>query len=139
MRGLLIVDHGSRSDAANARLAEFARRVSAARPDWLVEHAHMELAFPDFEAGIDALVARGAAVILVHLHFLGTGFHVRESLPRLADRMRERHPGVEIDLSTPLGDDLRLVEIVVEQMDAHGAEERPSGERPSEERQSSKA
>ena len=116
MRGLLIVDHGSRSEAANARLVDFARRIAEARPDWLVEHAHMELASPGFEAGIDALVGRGARAILVHLHFLGTGFHVRESIPRLADRVRSRHPAVEIELTTPLGEDLRLVEIVLDQM-----------------------
>lgn len=124
-RGLLIVDHGSRSDEANARVAAFARRIAEARPDWLVEHAHMEIALPDFEAGIDALVDRGARAILVHLHFLGTGFHVRESIPRLADRVRERHPGIEIELSTPLGEDLRLVEIVLDQMsDAELARDR---------------
>ncbi|MFO0691088.1 MAG: CbiX/SirB N-terminal domain-containing protein [Myxococcota bacterium] len=115
-RGLLIVDHGSRSDEANARLAALARRIAEARPDWLVEHAHMELARPDFEAGIDALVARGARAILVHIHFLGTGFHVRESIPRLAERVRSRHPAIEIELTTPLGEDLRLVEIVLDQM-----------------------
>lgn len=117
-RGLLIVDHGSRNEEANARVEALARRIAEARPDWLVEHAHMELALPDFEAGIDALVARGARAILVHLHFLGTGFHVRESIPRLADRVRERHPGIEIELSTPVGEDLRLVEIVLDQMSA---------------------
>jgi sirohydrochlorin ferrochelatase len=125
-RGLLIVDHGSRSAEANDRLAAFARRVALARPDWLVEHAHMEIATPDFSAGIDALVLRGARVILVHLHFLGTGLHVRESLPRLAESVRERHPEIEIELASPLGDDLRLVEIVLDQMDAHASRERQS-------------
>lgn len=129
-RGLLIVDHGSRSPEANARLARFAARIAEARPDWLVAHAHMELATPDFEAGIDALVARGARSILVHLHFLGSGFHVRESLPRLAERARERHPLLELELSTPLGEDLRLLEIVLDQMSAAEASPR---------RQSSKA
>jgi len=116
MHGLLIVDHGSRSDEANARVAAFARRVAEARPEWLVGHAHMEIARPDFDAGIDALVALGARTILVHLHFLGTGFHVRDSIPRLAERARARHPEVEIELTTPLGEDLRLVEIVLDQM-----------------------
>jgi len=124
MRGLLIVDHGSRNAEANERLAAFARRIAEVRPDWLVEHAHMELAVPDFEAGVELLVSRGAHAILVHLHFLGTGFHVRETLPQLADRMRERHPGIEIELSTPLGDDHRLVEIVLDQMDLQAPRER---------------
>jgi sirohydrochlorin ferrochelatase len=126
MRGLLIVDHGSRNVEANGRLAAFARRVAEARPDWIVEHAHMELALPDFEAGVDRLVSRGARAIFVHLHFLGTGFHVRESLPRLAEQMRERHPGVEIALSAPLGDDPRLIEIVLEQMEIQVSRERQS-------------
>lgn len=126
MRGLLIVDHGSRSAEANDRLAAFARRIAEARPDWLVEHAHMELAQPDFATGIERLVARGARTIFVHLHFLGTGFHVRESLPRLAEDMRARHPEIEIELSRPLGDDPRLVEIVLEQMTLQGARERQS-------------
>lgn len=126
MRGLLIVDHGSRNLDANARLAAFARRIADARPEWLVEHAHMELALPDFEAGVERLVSRGARAIFVHLHFLGTGFHVRESLPLLAERMRERHPDVEIELSAPLGDDPRLVEIVLEQLEAQLSRERQS-------------
>lgn len=117
-RGLLIVDHGSRSAEANRRLAAFAARIAAARPDWKVAHAHMELAEPGFEAGIDALVALGAQHVLVHLHFLGTGYHVRETLPALAARVRARHPSIEIELSTPLGDDARLVEIVLDQMAA---------------------
>ena len=115
-RGLLILDHGSRSGEANARLAAFATRIADARPDWIVEYAHMELASPDFEVGIDALVARGAKTILVHLHFLGTGFHVRETIPRLVERTRERHPAIAIEIGSPLGDDLRLVEIVLDQL-----------------------
>lgn len=125
-RGLLIVDHGSRNAEANDRLEAFAQRIAEARPDWLVEHAHMELAPPDFETGVERLVARGARTIFVHLHFLGTGFHVRESLPQLAEGMRARHPGVEIELSRPLGDDPRLVEIVLDQMTLQASRERQS-------------
>ncbi len=117
-RGILIVDHGTRSAAANGRLADFARRIARARPDWLVGHAHMELAAPDFTTGLDGLVRAGASQILVQLHFLSTGYHVRESIPRLVAEARERHPGIEITMSEPLGEDDRLVGIVLERMDA---------------------
>jgi sirohydrochlorin ferrochelatase len=40
--------------------------------------------------------------------------------------MRERHPDVEIELSAPLGDDPRLVEIVLEQLEAQLSRERQS-------------
>lgn len=117
-RGLLIVDHGTRSDAANARLAELAQRVAEARPDWLVRHAHMELAEPDFAAGVEALVAEGAREILVHLHFLGAGLHVRETIPGLVGEARARHPEVAIETTRPLGDDPRLVEILLDRLDS---------------------
>jgi len=128
-RGLLIVDHGTRNEAANARFAALAQRIADARSDWLVEHAHMEIAQPGFEAGISLLVERGALEILVHLHFLGAGYHVRESIPELVESVRAKHPEIHIETTAPLGDDPRIVEIVLGRMD----------ERADQERQSSKA
>lgn len=124
--GLLIVDHGTRSAAANAPLAELARRVGSARPDWVIEHAHMELAEPDFDTAIDRLVSRGASKILVHLHFLGIGYHVRETIPQLVAIARERHSTISIETTAPLGDDDRLVEILLDRMDAQSDPDRQS-------------
>lgn len=127
VRGLIIVDHGTRVAEANARLARFAERVAHERPDWLVRHAHMELAEPSFDQAIDALAEAGAREIFVHLHFLGAGFHVRESLPALIAAARARHPAIGIVASEPLGEDPRLVEIVVGRLDAHEAGGRVPG------------
>lgn len=126
--GLLIVDHGTRSVAANAPLAELAKKISTARPDWIVEHAHMELAKPDFDTALDRLVSRGANQILVHLHFLGIGYHVRESIPRLVAIARKRHAAVSIETTAPLGDDPRLIEIVLDRMDTQSSPDRQSSQ-----------
>lgn len=123
---LLIVDHGTRIAEANRGLAELARAVAAQRPDWLVQHAHMELAQPDFATGVDLLVERGASSVLVHLHFLGLGYHVRETIPELVASARRRHPRVPIETTEPLGRDPRLVEILVGRMDAQRPPERQS-------------
>lgn len=125
-QALLIVDHGSRSATANAPLAELARTLSEARPDWLVEHAHMELAQPDFEGAIERLVSRGAKEILIHLHFLGEGFHVRETLPALIATARTQHLDIPIRTTLPLGRDPRIVEIVLDRMDAQSVPDRQS-------------
>ena len=119
---LLIVDHGTRISASNDRLAAFAREIAGARPDWLVEHAHMELAEPGFETAIEVLVDRGASEILIHLHFLGDGYHVRETIPELVARARERHHAIPIETTAPLGDDPRLVEIVLGRMELQSEE-----------------
>jgi sirohydrochlorin ferrochelatase len=118
----LIVDHGTRITASNERLATFAREIANARPNWLVEHAHMELAEPGFETAVELLVERGASEILVHLHFLGDGYHVRETVPELVARARQRHRGIPIETTAPLGDDPRLVEIVLHRMELQSAE-----------------
>ncbi|MFP6655584.1 MAG: CbiX/SirB N-terminal domain-containing protein [Myxococcota bacterium] len=123
--GLLIVDHGTRSAAANAPLAELARSLSEARPAWLVEHAHMELAEPTFDGAVDRLVAKGAEEILIHLHFLGDGFHVRETLPQLIEKARARHPEISIRSTSPLGTDPRIAEIILGRMDAQPGSDRP--------------
>ena len=65
---------------------------------------------------------------LVHLHFLVAGYHVRESIPEGIEVARQRHPKILITTTAPLGEDPRLVEIVVERMDAQleGVPERRS-------------
>ncbi|MBJ18941.1 MAG: cobalamin biosynthesis protein CbiX [bacterium] len=117
-RGLVILDHGARDDAANSQLAALADAIARQRPGWLVRHAHMELAEPDLDQAIDSLVRSGVSEIFVHLHFLGSGFHVRESIPELVDTARIRHPGIEIETSDPLGDDPLLADIVLARLDA---------------------
>lgn len=118
-KALLIVDHGTRSESANQRFAEFAAGVASKRPDWIVTHAHMELSEPSFDVGIDLLVQQGAREILVHLHFLGHGYHIRETIPELLEEARARHPQICIGTTQPLGDDPRLVDIVLDRMQDH--------------------
>ncbi len=139
--GLLIVDHGTRSPSANARLAELAADLRRARPDWIVEHAHMELSEPDFDSAMTRLVEAGAARILVHLHFLGEGYHVRETIPALLEEARRRHPTVSIEATLPLGDDPRIEQIVLDRMDRAKAGDgtKESRTQPLSDRQSSKA
>jgi len=125
-RAILIVDHGTRNQDARKLLARLAAAVAESRPQWLVEHAHMELAQPDFDAGIDRLVAYGATHIHVHLHFLGAGYHVRETIPELVEVARSRHPSVDIEIGDPLGHDPRIVDLVVDRMDQVSRSDRQS-------------
>ena len=54
--------------------------------------------------------------ILVHLHFLGGGIHVRETVPAMIAAARAEFPALSIETTAPIGDDPRLVDIVVERM-----------------------
>jgi sirohydrochlorin cobaltochelatase len=44
--------------------------------------------------------------------FLGTGRHAREDLPALVDAVRQAHPGVEVVLQKPVGEDSRVVDLL---------------------------
>lgn len=103
MIGLLLVDHGSRRDAANATLAEMAGRLRAQRPGLLVVHAHMELADPDVATGFAALVAAGASDIRVVPYFLAPGRHASEDIPALVAAAAAAHPQVTWRIGECLG------------------------------------
>lgn len=116
-RAVLVLAHGSRSPEAQTSLAELARRVANERPDWIVEHAHMELAEPDFMSGIDRLVERGATRVELYLHFLSSGYHVRETIPELIAHARERYPELEVESSAPIGAHPRLVDLILDALE----------------------
>ena len=103
MRGIVLVDHGSREPAANAQLEELARLVAESLPDALVRAAHMELAKPGLPETILACIEAGATRVDVHPFFIAPGRHVREDIPRLVGEATARHPEVPIRITEPLG------------------------------------
>lgn len=113
MIGLLLVDHGSRRDAANAALTAMAERLRTLRPDLLVAHAHMELAQPDIAAGFTALVAAGAGEIRVVPYFLAPGRHASEDIPALVTAAAAAHPQVTWRISECLGPHDLLAELAL--------------------------
>jgi sirohydrochlorin ferrochelatase len=113
-RAILLVDHGSRREDANAQLEALAGLVRERVPDRVVRAAHMEIAAPDIAAGIQACVAEGAEEIVVVPCFLWPGAHVREDVPRLVREAAARHPGARVRVAEPFGPHPRIVDLVLE-------------------------
>lgn len=103
MIGLLVVDHGSRRDTANATLAVMAERLRELRPGLLVAHAHMELAQPDIATSFATLVAAGATDIRVVPYFLAPGRHASDDIPALVTAAAASHPLVTWRIGDCLG------------------------------------
>ena len=61
-----------------------------------------------------ALVDAGIKKIMVLPFLIATGQHVKEDIPNELAALREKYPGVEMDLGKPLGADSRLAEILIE-------------------------
>jgi sirohydrochlorin ferrochelatase len=116
-RAILLVDHGSRRPEANALLDSVAAELSRRMSDHVVRVAHMDVAEPTVAQGIDACVEAGAREIVVHPYFLGPGNHTRESIPRLVEVAAQRHPGLRVWISEPLGLHSKLVDVIVERIE----------------------
>jgi sirohydrochlorin ferrochelatase len=114
-RAILLVDHGSRREEANAQLEALAERVRARQSDF-VAVAHLELAEPTIAQGIDACVAAGARTIVVFPWFLAPGNHTRRDIPHLVHEAAARHPDLQVHIQDPLGLDDRLVDLLLSRL-----------------------
>lgn len=112
---LILLDHGSRRAAANCGLVSLARGVAeAAASRYLcVEPAHMEVAAPSLDQAFGRCVAAGAERIVVVLFFLAAGTHSTDDVPRLAVEAAALHGDVEYVLTSPLGMDQGIAQLVL--------------------------
>ncbi|MEM7235740.1 MAG: CbiX/SirB N-terminal domain-containing protein [Planctomycetota bacterium] len=115
-RAILIVDHGSRRAESNDSLSSVAELVAQVAVNFHVEWAHMELAHPNIEEGFRACVEAGAVEVIVHPYMLGPGRHASSDIPRLVDEAASLFPGVRYSVTSPLGADLRIAEVVLQRV-----------------------
>ena len=101
--GVVIVDHGSRRIESNELLTDVVDlyRQTCGYP--VVEPAHMELADPSIETAVARCVAQGVRRIVVFPYFLSPGRHWDQDIPRLAQAAAEKHAGVSVLVTAPLG------------------------------------
>jgi len=119
-RAILLIDHGSHRAEANAQLDVVAEQVRKRAPDSIIEVAHLEITKPDIAEGIDACVQQGAAQIVVHPYFLGSGRHTTEDIPAQVERAGARHPNVRIRISEALGGHTALIDAILDRVSDAG-------------------
>lgn len=116
VKALLLVAHGSRREASNDEVRQLAARVSDQSTGYdLVECAFLELAQPDIVAGGECLIRQGATEITAMPYFLVAGRHVVTDVPDEIERLRSRHPDVEIRIAPYLGAHAAMADLVLRQ------------------------
>ena len=88
--------------------------VRKQRPDVIVHTAHMELAEPSIEQGIQKCVEDGATEIIVHPYMLSPGRHATSDIPQLAQEAAATHANVSVRVTGPLGLHEKLGEVILE-------------------------
>lgn len=111
---LLLVDHGSRYQAANDMLADVAALVKQMTGLERVYVSHMELAEPSVAQGFAQAVRDGATAVVVHPYFLSPGRHSQSDIPRMVEEAARGFPGVECCVTQPLGLHPKIIEVILE-------------------------
>ncbi len=101
---IILFAHGARDPEWAAPFGMIQRELQAARPDAQVGLAFQDFMTPTLEAAVAQAVARGAKrAVLVPL-FMAQGGHLKQDLPLLVGKIRERHPQLELQLLPAIGD-----------------------------------
>ncbi len=115
MKGILIVDHGSRLSDANEMLGEMATLIqSMAGSDVVVRYAHMELAEPDINEGFEQCVRAGATDVTVFPYMLSPGRHSTSDIPRMVTAAARPFPHVAFNVTPAFGLHEKLAQVVLE-------------------------
>ena len=110
MRGIVLLAHGAR-DPEWARPFEAIReRVRAARPEYPIALAYLELMEPNLESAIATLVDEGAIGITVFPLFMAQGGHLKQDIPRMLEAIRVSHPRIPIALESAVGEVPQLLD-----------------------------
>ena len=105
---VVLFAHGSRDPNWRAPIDAVATEMRRQAPHISVHCAFLELMAPELPETVDALVKEGHQSIRIVPMFLGIGRHAREDLPELVVSLRQRHPGLQLDLQPAIGEQPEL-------------------------------
>ena len=104
MRGIVLFAHGAKDPQWAEPFAAIRERVRAARPEYPIEIAYLEIMSPTLEEAIDAVIAEGASAVIVFPLFMAQGAHLKKDLPRILEEIRAARPHIPISLEPPIGE-----------------------------------
>jgi len=111
---IILFAHGAR----DPEWAEPFRRIQAlvanTLPGTPVELAFLERMTPGLPEALGRVVQAGATTVSVVPLFLGAGGHVKEDVAALVRTLREQHPTLKLQLSSPIGEDEELVSAIAQ-------------------------
>lgn len=107
---LIAVAHGSRDPRSAATMSALVADLAAARPEYDVRLAFLDLNAPSVEHVVAAVAAAEHTHAVVTPLLLGSAFHARVDLPGLLTAARTSHPQLRLTQADVLGRDTRLID-----------------------------
>lgn len=115
---LLVIGHGTKSEAGCGQFAELVERVQSGAPYADVAGGFLELAPPPIQDAVQRLVDAGhTSVDVVPLVLVAAG-HSKGDIPAALERERLRHPGLVFRYGRPLGPHPDLLTVAEARLEA---------------------
>jgi len=113
-KAVIIVGHGSRDDKAKLAFLEAVALIGRKLKRVRIEPAFLQFSSQDVPRALEKLVQEGYKKIVLFPLFLFRGTHVSRDIPDLIKKGKERFPGLNIILTSPLWPDERIADIAVD-------------------------
>ena len=113
-QAIILFAHGARDPEWAAPFGIIKQQLQAARPDTQVELAFQDFMTPSLEAAVAQTAARGARRIVLVPLFMAQGGHLKEDLPLLVGKIRERHPQLELQVMPAIGDAPEILQAITD-------------------------
>ena len=114
MKAILLIDHGSRREAANEMMDCMANLVQAvAGTEVIARYAHMELAEPSIEVGLRNCVDAGATEVICFPYMLSPGKHSTGDIPRMVAEAAAAYPTLHVRVTNTFGVHEQLAALIL--------------------------
>ncbi|MGI6776960.1 MAG: sirohydrochlorin chelatase [Acetivibrionales bacterium] len=118
MDGVLILAHGSKKKETEETLNSIVNKVKDKTGLEFVVPAYLQFSEQNLLKGIEELVDNGVNNIKIIPMFLFDGIHVTQDIPEELDRVMSLYPGVSIKMSSYLGNDDRIADIIIDRINS---------------------
>lgn len=113
-KGVLVLGHGSRRQAANEELIKLVEMVQA-NLGVRTAPAYFQFARPSLADGVESFVGEGIEEIIIVPTLLFPGVHLKEDIPQALEELKRQYgERVRFHLTPALGPDPRVAEIIME-------------------------
>jgi len=109
MKAIILFAHGARDPDWAQPILAIREAMLARRPEARVELAFLDFIAPQLPQAVDVLVADGYREVVIVPIFMARSGHTKRDLPALLAASRARHPGLAIEMATPIGETASVV------------------------------
>lgn len=113
-QAIILFAHGARDPEWAAPFNIIKRQLQAARPDARVELAFQDFMTPTLEVAVAQVVGQGAQRIVLVPLFMAQGGHLKQDLPRMVATIRERHPQLDVAVTSAIGDVPEILQAITD-------------------------